>query len=495
VDAGLGGLRWAIQHPDRRDREPSVFEAFALASAYNLARRQLAGDPHFSFLRPYWENWLRGVRPLLLGRRLPFHNHHVVEAAAVLELTATGLTSSDPGTVLGDPERSRRAAANLINRTAPALSRRRRTRVEGRRVALLVDEPNGHIAYQGLTLGFYAHALELLGSEAQPAARTTLIRAARASVALAAPDGDLAFSGRSQEQSWALSLTAFGALRVATMVHGVERRELTALARRSLARLAFLHPLRDYGVAITPALGRLPRPSLEGLDPYADATGFGGLTLLGLNWAAQEPALTSAPAPARHGVTVLRADRSDIAVARTRRLWWAVRRSADPSCGLRCDFGLVSFKTRRANGFEDVLRVRPRGRGTAGPVLLRRGRHLAPVGLQMRRRGRSVIVRARFGRRRARFRFSSGRCGPVMSWSARRGDRFEYSVYLPAGAELRRHRGGVAGGGLRLLSRSRLAPRTTGERLASGSDPFLTRAFVRLRAHRSGRIRLEHCPA
>jgi len=495
VNAGLAGLRWAIQRPEMRDRHPSVFEAFALASAYNLARRRLDGDPRFTALRADWESWLRGVRPVLLGRRLPFHNHHVVEAAAVLELTASGLSSGDPGTVLAHPAGSRRTAARFFNRVVPAVSRRRRQWVAGRPAALLVDVPGGHLAYQGLTLAFHARAVTLLGRRAQPAARTALLRAARASAALAAPDGDSAFSGRSQEQSWALSLTAYGALRAASALRGAERRALAALAQRSLRRLVLQHPVRDYGVAITPALGRLFGPALAGLDHYADAAGFGGLTLLGLSWTAAEPQASAAGAPVRRGIALLRADRADLAVVRTKRLWWAVRRAADRRCGLRCDFGLVALKARRPGGFEDVLRLRPRARGAAGPVLLRGGRRVEPAGVRMQRQGRSLIVGTRFGRRYARFRFAPGRCGPVMSWPARRGDRFEYSVYLPAATQLRPLRGGVGGGGLRLLSRSRLRAQMTGERLASGADPQLTRALLTVRARRSGPLRIEHCPA
>jgi len=495
VDAGMAGLRWAIERPHLRDAQPSVFEAFALASAYNLARRRLAGDPAFAALRPKWEEWLRGVRPVLLGRRLPLHNHHVVEAAAALELTATGLTSGPPGAVLADSRRWRAAAARLFNRGVPAVSARRLTGVHGRPAALLVDVPGGHLAYQGLTLGFYAHALSLLGPEARPAARTALVRAARASAALAAPDGDIAYAGRSQEQSWALSLTASGALRAARSADRADRRTLTGLAARSLARLSSAHHVREWGVAITPALGALPRPFPVGIDAYADAAGFGGLTLLGLAWASEEStsgrgAIQRGP----RGTVLLRADRADLAVVRTRRSWWAVRRTADHRCGLRCDFGLVAMKARRGRGFTDVLRLRPRGFGTAGPVLLRGRRRAGPVGLRMRRQGRSVVVGTRVGRRYVRFRFFPGRCGAVMSWPARRGDRYEYSVFVPAGTRLGRSGRGLRGGGLWLRSPSRLRATATGETGASGVDLQVTRVSVALRARRTGPLRIEHCP-
>ena len=43
VNAGLGGLRWAIERPYLRDGQPSVFEAFAVAAGYNLARERMGG--------------------------------------------------------------------------------------------------------------------------------------------------------------------------------------------------------------------------------------------------------------------------------------------------------------------------------------------------------------------------------------------------------------------------------------------------------------------
>jgi hypothetical protein len=495
VGAGLRGLGWVIDRPGLRDAHPSVFEHYAVAAGYNLARARLGADARFRALRPRWERWLRGVKPVLLGRRLPFHNHHLVEATAVLELTATGLTSGEPGSVLTDRVASHRQAAELVKRVVPRLSHGRSTRVPGGAAALLVDTPTGHLAYQGLSLGFYARALKLLGTAAGVEARATLRRAARASIALSAPDGDTAFVGRSQEQSWALTLTAFGALRAADGVRASERRELAALARRSLRRLELLHPVRSFGTAITPALGQDFEAARPGLDGYADGAGFSGLTLLGLLWAAEEPQPSFARAPARHGNALLKAGRGDLAVVRSPGMWWAVRRTADPRCGLRCDFGLVALKVRRGDGtFADVIRARPRAPGTAGPVLLRGRRRLEPAGVVMRRRGRSLIVGARLGRRYARFRFLPGRCGPVMSWPVRRGDLFEYSTYLPAGSRLRRRRDGLQGGGLRLRSRAQLRARATGERLVSGAEATLTRSRVLVRAGRSGALRIEHCP-
>jgi hypothetical protein len=45
VSSGLRGVGYALAHGDRQAADPSVFETFALAAAYNVARGRLPGIP------------------------------------------------------------------------------------------------------------------------------------------------------------------------------------------------------------------------------------------------------------------------------------------------------------------------------------------------------------------------------------------------------------------------------------------------------------------
>src|SRR3954468_16914285 len=70
IDTGLRTLNAAVQDIPG-DRENGVFHLFAVASAYNLAREHLAGDPLFAEHRTAWERWLEKA-PL---RFLPHTEH------------------------------------------------------------------------------------------------------------------------------------------------------------------------------------------------------------------------------------------------------------------------------------------------------------------------------------------------------------------------------------------------------------------------------------
>src|SRR5260370_9673507 len=91
------------------------------------------------------------------------------------------------------------------------MARARSVRIHGRRVFVLSDPPDDPPSYQGLSLGMYARAIRLLGDRASGAARRTLIQAGNASLWMTAPDGDVGWAGRTQEEAWALGATAYRA--------------------------------------------------------------------------------------------------------------------------------------------------------------------------------------------------------------------------------------------------------------------------------------------
>ena len=233
-----------------------VFEKLALAAGYNLARGRSPTHPLFVSARPRWEARLRAMRPTWLGRRRsPYFNQHLVDAVTVIELARSGLQPREPGAV--------GHAADLVNDRLPRLLLARTA--AGRTLA-----SDGALSYQALTLGFYARAVQLLGSRAGPSAQALLGRLARASCALSGPDGDVAYFGRSQEQAWGLALTSYGAEVAAERAGQGRAARLRALSLRAIRRLRSVHAGGPHGLHLTPAFRS---------DPLAAIAESGGLRL------------------------------------------------------------------------------------------------------------------------------------------------------------------------------------------------------------------------
>ncbi|HEU0023268.1 MAG TPA: hypothetical protein VFQ12_01465 [Thermoleophilaceae bacterium] len=488
VLASLRALAYAIRH-DPVARTPSVFEEYSLAAAYNLARRRIAGDVYFQAIRPAWVARLRGIVPLFLSRpRGGFFNKHLVEAVTWLQLARSGLRSRVRGAVLRRPRRARATATRYLVRAIPRLTRRS---TRGR-LRLLADPAPSPLAYHALSLGFYARSLSMLDRRARRRARRTLVGAARASLALAGPDGDVAYTGRSQEQSWALSFTAYGAEVAAAGARARTARALRRLAARALTRLRAAHPVGTAGLALTPSLASAQGSA--GLDPYADGGAYAGLTLVGLNWSGGQPhppPLVLGDGPER-GYGIIRGRGGALAVVRARGVWFAVRRRPDPDGDLRSDFGLVALKFRDATGFHDLLRLRPRAfesPGGAGPILLDGPKVRPPEGRRLSAGRRGVTVDVGW----ARLRWRPASCGVRVGWRGPRDALYEYSAFFPtASAPAQVDPFTVVGGGQR-VSASGAATVTLEPGYASGLDSALLRARLRFAADASGRASVTVC--
>jgi hypothetical protein len=217
IDAGFRGLTNPLQ-PGRRPNRPSVFEILALAAGYNLARDRAADAPMFKRNRAAWEDFLRRAPLIRIPAVAYYGNHWLIEAVEIRELLATGVRSSIPTAVLGGQRAlADRLSRQLVNERIPAMARAEAVSAPGGRAFVLSDPPDNPLVYQGLSFGFYARAIELLGDRATGRARQTLIQIARASLLLAGPDGDVAYFGRNQEQAWGLAGTIYGAYYTASM--------------------------------------------------------------------------------------------------------------------------------------------------------------------------------------------------------------------------------------------------------------------------------------
>ena len=442
VRSGLQALTAAAR--SRRTYHSVTFEQMAIASAYNLARERLDAYPLFREVRPIWEARIRRFRPVWIGRnRGSFFNQYIVDAVGVLETARTGLRSNFAGTVSRDPRRAVALVERLLNGQVHRLLAPHTSRL-GRqgRITMASDGP---IAYHALTAAFYGRAVRLLGERGSGSSHRFLHQLARASWALMAPDGDVAYFGRSEEQSWALALTAYAAESGAPFAGPTWAPRYRALADRALRRLSALHGGGRFGLHLTPAFERDFRAAVFAQDHYVSGPSYTGLTLVGLNWALErrrafdtEPGLLAAD---RRIGAKIGGGSLQFAVAANGRQWYAVRLRPGRFGDLRDDAGLVALKVRDPRGrWRDALPHRPRTtsrRDTAGPVLVRRSRGV-PVGNSLTvRRGASILLRARMvgpgGRllsRSARIAFVPSGCGLRIRAPGRGSDRWEYSGFL-----------------------------------------------------------------
>ena len=494
VDAGLRAIGYALSQSEVQEAYPSVFEMYALAAAYNLARKQLADDPRFDSLRPKWRKRLRSERPVHLRGWRRYQNKAIVEAAGVLELLRTGLRSKQRRTWLRRPKLARVRAWRLINRLIPGLVLRREGRVT------LSDPPVNPLAYHALSLGFYGHAVSLLGRRATRDARRVLRGAARTSLALTAPDGDLAYTGRSQEQAWALAFTAYGAEAAADVARRKESRKLRALVERALLRLETRHPVGARGMAIVPAFAQRPLAWFPGLDAYVGAVPYSGLTAVALNLLAESGIRgrpgkrigSDGPMAAR-----IRSKLGTMAVARRGPVWLAVRRTRAGS-DLRSDLGLVRLKLLGPAGWQDVTPARPRARGpSAGPTLLRGATEHELRGRRVQSSRRRIELRGRFGRLRrpVTINYVPTACGVELRWRGPSGAAYRYSSFFTTAEAPRRQGDRSVAGARQRVTVNAPATVTLTPGYSSAVEPALVRADLVFTADRSGRVVVEVCGA
>ena len=453
IDSGLRALAYVANRPAGTHHRASVFEDMAMAAAYNFVRRQIPDHPLFRKNRAAWENFLRRIRPVSTPYRVPetsrYSNHYLVEAIGILELLKTGLRSSRPGATLGGKRELATAVTyRLLNEQIPGFAAEDQVRVRGEPTFILSDRPDNPLAYHGFSIGFYGRALRLLGRNDSPTARSALRGAVNASLWLTGPDGDSAYWGRSQEESWALAATANGAETAARLTGSSGRRDARyqALAKRALSRLRNDYGVGPDGLFIVPAMREHMRLGARGVDDSAGGPSFAGVTLMNLNWALEQmparPRIGSIGADRDKAVTLSKGE-SQFAVVRKRNVWFAVRKtfSARRKEDLRYDFGLVALQGRSNGRWRDVLRLRPRqltGRDSAGPTMYLGKEPAFPYGTSMTTsRGGSVVVNGGFKtaarqvvRRGVVFRYQPTACGVRILWPAQSGDVFEYSVFM-----------------------------------------------------------------
>ena len=309
-------------------------------------------------------------------------------------------------------------------------------RVEGGTARVLSDPPDNPLAYHLFSAYMLERVHDALPAAFGPSALQLRAEAGRYALALMAPDGDLAYAGRSDQESWVLAAAAaLGARRAAEA--GPDAAQWRTFADRALDRLWREHSLLGDGtIPIVPGLRFTWNASM--LDAYAQMAQYNGLTVwLLADAAAHWPAADAprAPLPADRPMLVDDLRGTGLVWGRVRDLWWAVsgRRSG---AGARYDQGIVAVKPITRSGPVDVVAARPRSGHPSGAWTLKTPRGRA------RFIARTVSGRAARATLRGTWHLQSGRTWRPATWTitARVGQARRHN--RPAAARAPR-RGGV----------------------------------------------------
>jgi len=454
----------------------SYFNLLPFAKGYMFARAELRNNPLWQRSRAGWERYLRsfsrGPTENLAGACIVsptcFHNHEAVQLAAEVSLLRTGLVSKRPGSPLRDRGRLQRRLVHEVSDVVPRFVGDSGSLSGSRpfsRIGLLSDSRSWPLAYHGLSTAMYAISLQALPARQTRPGRSALLRAARASLGLMAPDGDVTWLGRRQQEAFALAseiVVGVTAARVLQISDG-ERRALRTMARSGFARLVSRHPITTDGLSNT------PRPFVDAPVDFArgiqtDPINFNGLTAFLLDLAADRAGIyTTSSIPMNHDGRMIVPEQSGFAAVRHGRTWYALRRLASSS-DVRYDFGLLSLKVLRDDGWRDLIEPRPvtakggssGAQASVGPVILRAGHHYRPVGLRFRPRGGGAMtILTEFrnsGRKSITLPVTYRPVGDGLEVGLkppRSGDRVELTSFHPT-SELRLFNDGVGDGAARI---------------------------------------------
>lgn len=479
---GFRAIRFGLSEPPGNR---GVFDQLILARAYNWSRRHLSHHDDFEDLRDRWRADLERTADIFFFRpgawvecfkdENCYSNHEMVEAAADVELLATGLEGEGDKAKLRDRDALRARAERIVG---PLAARAAGTEAySGRRrgLGLLSDTGPYPLGYHVLSTALLAMAIDTLGDDAPAGSRELLRRAVETMAAFMGPDGDLAYVGARHEQVWVLAAAMYAG-RAGAKILGPETevgRLGEAAGRRALARLRAIHPLEDSGLRV----GTRPlADTYRGIDGALIPSN--GLSLLFLREASRiEPGPAAERVPAdTQGHSFVDPVHARVAVGRSDDVWWAVRARprlpVDPNRGpdQRFDAGVVGLKVRTAEGWRDLIEPRPRTTAkliaSSGPVLAAPGEpgYLwgdrivpRPGGVDVvggfRPRGTDRVDRpGPWLRRGVTFRYRVRGRGLELSWDAQPGERYRVMTWARGGRYTPSPQGITVGAGRHVFS-------------------------------------------
>ena len=477
VLAGLKAVAWAADHPWTKDGAEArgvVFEDMALSVGYDESYAQLANDETY---RPYVNRWVRRLKRITYhlypavaaaaGR--DYYNWFLVEGLAVAALwdlsrpDGAHLSSDRADAVLARPDAHVNGVVDYLNSRFGGDANFQVTHYGGLDLGLLSDPPENPPAYDILSLALFSKIVAIVSDKIQ-AGRTQLAQLGLGAWALMAPDGDVSWFGRSQEQSWTLAMAATGLFRISRTA-GIERPDAGRM--RSAAARALVRLQQSYlasgppGLWIAPSLQRgvTATATNEAMDPYATAAGYTGLTLLGLEWVAEDAAAAEPTAAegiaadAENGGYRLGTTNGSFIMRRTGDVWFSVKSApaldkTEYSRDLRFESGLTSVQVHDQDGWHRLMPPRPNtsnpgnrhlGYDPVGPVLVTRTTVRRPVGGTAEKDDAigGVLLSARYASYGKAptgaphsVHFKPVGCGVQIIVDARRGEDWRYSAFF-----------------------------------------------------------------
>ncbi len=426
-----------------------------------------------------------------------FNNYKLVDAVLNLELVRSGIRGQAAGARLRDPEALRRRTVAWLGTLASVAPATATVKVPGRRAeaaGLLTDPGALPLAYHAMCTAWAVRAVRLLGDDAPPALRAVTRRALWALVGLAAPNGEVAWSGRGQDQLWTLTAALYAGAAGSAAFAATDPVLAARLRRLVDVELAGTgERLRDGVLQVLPS----GNGQLSGLDHYYSAVGSTGLALTFLEMARDElpdpgaPRL-ALPAEVDRG-TFADPARSGVLARRVGSSWIGVRLRRDHPFDPRQDAGLVRALRLRADGWREERPARPGpvsrpGRPaqrvpSAGPLLVLGGQELWPRASGWRALPTGIELtgtwRARTGRTvPARWRIIASARGAAVQVPCPRGAALSLTEWLPRRGTVVRGRRFASRAGYTLSVSSPLTLRPLGTRYANARQPSLAAVRV-----------------
>jgi hypothetical protein len=272
--------------------------------------------------------------------------------------------------------------------------------------------------------------------------------------------------GRGQGQVWASASTAAACALAMRLLAGRSpiASRCEGLIVTELGALAVRRQFGGIGIATVPRLNWLGG---GGVDHYANATDYNGLTVYALNLAADamqtlpDPGELAVPSAVR-GARFLDPRGSGLATTDLDGVWFAVHKQSAGKADSRWGFGLMAMQRFTGGAWVNRLTPRPLGPGTQGPLLVIHGHRYDPVGVTMRVAPGRIDMEGGWwdGRRvfrKASFRYEATAQGVMLQVHVTKGDRLivrdwtlpghtsTMSVAAPAGTRIVTRIGPAAG--------------------------------------------------
>lgn len=425
------------------------FSMLGIVSAWPSVSRKKSSDLGITLAdRRSIRRVMRAISPIPTtsdpARVVNGSNRILLEYLVWLETIASGLRPLPEGSsaILGRPGATSRRVATWIESwiSSRPLSG---GGTEGP-VSFVSDAPAWPNAYLALSSALIARAVRVTSPPLKSRLSSLLRQSVRAARLLVSPDGDIAWAGRSNLQSWTLAMTAYSALAAAAdpRISRAEagRNRSFALDLLEKLRSDYLRP--DGRIWLVPGLSLEPTGGLNGLDWYAAEVPYTGLTLLGLEWAARENVAGPVrPETPPSNVLWPDTDGASLGVLRTSALWVGLRGSSRSPEDARLDSGPVAAMQLSGGSWRWLLHPPPAIPAVRPPSWLAttdRSGELAPVrviGLERRPSpdGDSMSVTVEFpsSGSRTELELSESECGGLALSGASLPESVVVSVWLP----------------------------------------------------------------